>query len=106
MIKKAFYFYLLFLMPFILQAQWFRQTTPEWSERFESVYFVDSLTGYLAGENIYKTIDGGKNWTKIHDSMGHNAGQGIFFMNADTGWVTSKYHTIRTIYESALKRVQ
>jgi photosystem II stability/assembly factor-like uncharacterized protein len=50
--------------------------TPDWEWEVRSVvyiphtsdlkaWFIDSLTGYIAGRDLQKTTNGGKNWTKI-----------------------------------------
>ena len=70
-------------------------TTP-----FNSVYFVTSNIGYVAGKiagqqsgtyviNILKTIDGGASWTAINGIYGSNQGvmTSIYFNNVDTGYV-------------------
>ncbi len=75
-----------------LKAQygWFEQNagTSHW---LNAVCFVDSLTGWAAGDNytIRKTTDGGQSW------MSQSFGQAgdwadIFFVNADTGWLAGK----------------
>jgi photosystem II stability/assembly factor-like uncharacterized protein len=33
---------------------------------FQSVYFIDSTTGFLAGSDIFKTSDGGINWFEVN----------------------------------------
>jgi len=55
------------------------------------VFFVDSTTAYLAGRCIWKSTDGGVNWTKLYtfttDSTGYKA---LYFLNDQKGWVVRK----------------
>ncbi|HZW40471.1 MAG TPA: YCF48-related protein [Ignavibacteriaceae bacterium] len=37
----------------------------EFNGSFRKMFFLNADTGYLAGESIYKTTDGGENWTQI-----------------------------------------
>jgi len=52
------------------------------------VFFVDSVTAYLAGRGIWKSTDGGVHWTKLYtfttDSTGYKS---LYFLNDQTGWV-------------------
>lgn len=52
--------------------------------QLESVHFADSLTGYASGEDkVFKSTDGGKNWTLVSDS--NMRAWGVFFTSPDTG---------------------
>jgi photosystem II stability/assembly factor-like uncharacterized protein len=51
------------------------------------VFFVDSAIAYAAGKNIWKTIDAGDNWTKLHDFPGPSYYYTLYFLNEQTGWV-------------------
>ncbi len=46
--------------------------------------FLDSLTGFIGTDNIYKTTDGGETWYVPNGGSG-GAGK-IFFINEMTGW--------------------
>jgi len=52
------------------------------------VFFVDSVTAYLAGRGIWKSTDGGIHWTKLYtfttDSTGYKS---LYFLNDQRGWV-------------------
>jgi photosystem II stability/assembly factor-like uncharacterized protein len=70
--------------------------------RLFSVYFLDNNNGYVVGmipewENgvIYKTIDGGLNWTGMRTPSFSN--DGVFFINHDTGYVAGYSNLLRTI---------
>lgn len=56
--------------------------------------FLDSLTGFIAGDKIYKTMDGGNNWYQTN-SLGLGAGK-IFFTNNQIGWATSGRSILKT----------
>jgi photosystem II stability/assembly factor-like uncharacterized protein len=64
-----------------------------------SVFFTDSLTGYVVGDScqfstkIYKTIDGGTNWNSIL-SPTSNGLRSVIFPVADTGYVVGLNGTI------------
>ncbi len=49
--------------PDTLTAGWVKTNV---SGGFSDVFFQNSSTGYAAGSNLYKTTDGGTNWTKIN----------------------------------------
>jgi len=62
------------------------------SDVFKDIYFIDSLTGWRAYDNIKKTSDGGSNWVQQQLPQGIN-GQSILGgirrisnMNRDTLW--------------------
>lgn len=62
-----------------------------------SIYFLNALFGWavssggtyetLIGGGIYRTTDGGDNWIQMN-SIDCTS---VFFINQDTGWVTSNY---------------
>ncbi len=60
---------------------------------FTSVHFPDALTGYICGSsgNLYKTVDGGKNWKNIR--KGGLAGKrnkgfrALWFVTPERGWL-------------------
>lgn len=45
---------------------WIPDNCPGEDTFFQSVYFLDSTNGFLAGSNIYKTSDGGYNWYEVN----------------------------------------
>ena len=58
---------------------------------FESIYFIDSLTGWAAGTSggawVFRTINGGINWDSV--MVGTGAGNHVYFFNSQTGWVAA-----------------
>ena len=53
-----------------------------------SVQFVDSSTGFVAGEfgMVLKTIDGGDNWEPVASLPGEFYSQAAHFVDAERGW--------------------
>ena len=57
------------------------------NERILSIFFVDSETGWIAGDgDIFKTTDGGENW-EIQLEKDYWSLYSVFFTSKDTGWV-------------------
>jgi photosystem II stability/assembly factor-like uncharacterized protein len=64
------------------------------------VFFVDSITAYATGTNIWKTTDAGNNWTNLYSftSTGYNPDySSLYFLNPQTGWVFRKSGLYKTI---------
>ncbi|MCD4782887.1 MAG: hypothetical protein K8T10_03540 [Candidatus Eremiobacteraeota bacterium] len=74
-----------------------------WHEQFLKdhwligVYFVDTLNGWIAGQNrvtfegmIIKTIDGGKTWGAPQDINGTRLFRRLHFIDNQTGWVVGE----------------
>ena len=52
-----------------------------------SVYFTDADHGWVVGSSIYKTTDGGENWTEqIFDTIGFEL-TSVFFTDIANGWI-------------------
>lgn len=45
---------------------WIVELCPGENTFFQSIYFLDSTSGFLAGSDIYKTSDGGVNWFEVN----------------------------------------
>ncbi len=81
---------------------WHNQTLPMLS--FSSASFVNGNLGWAVGDatgnpNIYKTTDGGDNWSALGKTYpGYHFA--IFFMNETTGWIAG-YNT--SVQQSMLK---
>ena len=57
------------------------------SAGFRDVFFLDAATGWVAGPSIYKTTDGGTNWTKQLGD-GNTEFAAISFADTQNGWAT------------------
>jgi len=57
---------------------------------FESVFFLDDNTGWIAGSDVLKTNDGGETWTCISYNLNGGLIQ-IQFINDTIGFVCSAY---------------
>ncbi|HRI46341.1 MAG TPA: YCF48-related protein [Ignavibacteriaceae bacterium] len=74
------------------QVGWYRVKS---GEGYESIMFVDSLYGWVAGRNgvILSTTDGGMNW-KQNTSSTTNYLNTIFFINRNIGWAVGNFGTV------------
>lgn len=68
------------------QGTWERLDSPT-DQNLNSVYFVDSLYGWAAGDSgiIIHTSNGGTDWV-IQDSKSLNNIRDIYFLNQELGW--------------------
>jgi len=67
---------------------------------FPGIFFVDSLNGYAGGghynygyRRLYKSTDGGANWTEVPvpgQGQANTTIFGIWFVNFDTGWICTQ----------------
>jgi len=71
------------------QGTWERMNNPS-NENLSSVYFVDSLYGWAAGNSgtIIHTSNGGDDWI-IQDSKTENNILDIFFLDRNLGWAVT-----------------
>jgi photosystem II stability/assembly factor-like uncharacterized protein len=80
----------LLFMAFITvsQAQWTRQSPLPTGNELTDVCFINPDTGWIFGEQgaVYRTNDGGENWTDQSVPSGGRINTG-FFLNTETGWV-------------------
>lgn len=58
-----------------------------------TLFFLDSLQGWTAGDYIYKTTDGGVNWNSI---SGPNGAEDIQFTTPDIGWYSDIFGINKT----------
>lgn len=59
--------------------------------RLYSVWFTDTSTGFLTnGSELYKSTDGGYNWTAVTGTQWKGYLQKIFFVDAQTGYVSGE----------------
>ena len=62
---------------------------------FNAASFPDSATGYaLASFDVYKTSDGGANWTDLNMYSGIFAYNDICFLNVDTGFIATSNNAL------------
>lgn len=60
----------------------------QFQTNLSGIFFIDTLNGYVVGENsIFKTTNKGGNW--IRQTFDNNLFQAVYFINRDTGFVTS-----------------
>lgn len=91
----VFLFILLFATELYSQSAWQRiYPQPTASEIYDS-YFFNASTGLIAaGGFLFKTTDGGFNWTKIFRD--NSSLTTIFFLNQNTGWLTASWEILKT----------
>lgn len=61
------------------------------------VFFTDSSIAYAVGNSVWKTIDGGDNWTKLYDFATPNGWNSLSFTNEQTGWISNQRGVYKTI---------
>jgi photosystem II stability/assembly factor-like uncharacterized protein len=73
----------------VAQGTWERLNSPT-TENLSSVYFVDSLFGWAAGNSgtIIHTSNGGSDWI-LQNSNAQNNILDIFFLNRNLGWAVT-----------------
>ncbi len=59
-----------------------------------TVYFIDSLHGFLGGATLIYTTDGGETWTEANGIT--NGISKIFFINNQTGWAAGEQRIFKT----------
>ncbi|MBN1634778.1 MAG: T9SS type A sorting domain-containing protein [Ignavibacteria bacterium] len=62
---------------------WTQITIPSWGYSF--LQFINLNTGYLIGERISKTINGGNNWVTYDNPLGNMLWGNLIFLDAYTG---------------------
>jgi len=72
---------------------WFSQNSGT-AVDLNSVYFVNSLTGWIAGNGgvMIKTINGGLNWSAQNITNNHLFS--VYFADQNTGWTIGPFGTI------------
>jgi photosystem II stability/assembly factor-like uncharacterized protein len=61
------------------------------------VFFIDSSVAYAVDNSVWKTIDGGDNWIKLHDFAPIHGWNSLFFINEQIGWVLKQGAFYKTI---------
>jgi photosystem II stability/assembly factor-like uncharacterized protein len=74
------------------------------SNIFRSAYFVNDQTGWLAGNQISKTTNGGANWTQ--QNFGIALFNSVHFADINTGWITGDMGQVYRTTNSGLNWVQ
>lgn len=77
---------LILIIPFFkINSQWITQSSGT-VENLRSIYFINSETGYAAGEygKMYKTVNGGNNWDTITTGIIRDINS-LHFFNENTG---------------------
>ena len=60
------------------------------SDGFRCVYFIDKNNGWIAGNNIYKTNNGGVSWLPDYSpKTGTLGAKDLYFINKNCGWLIS-----------------
>ncbi|MBS1518973.1 MAG: T9SS type A sorting domain-containing protein [Bacteroidetes bacterium] len=78
--------------------EWIRQTSGVYKNLY-NIFAVNSQVVYCVGffECILKTTNGGDNWIILRNSDKQSPSfEGLFFLNADTGWLTKNQYILRT----------
>jgi photosystem II stability/assembly factor-like uncharacterized protein len=70
-------------------TQW-QQLTTNTNTSFYAVKFFNQNTGIIAGQDtvgkIFRTVNGGINWTLVYRTGGNEMFECLFFVNDQTGW--------------------
>ncbi|MBD3179904.1 MAG: hypothetical protein GF417_10040, partial [Candidatus Latescibacteria bacterium] len=66
-------------------GQWTTEYQMEKDEVFYCGHFPTSTVGYIGGDFLYKTTDGGNTWTEMTLPSTEEVFE-IFFKDANTGW--------------------
>ncbi len=94
--------YLLFIAFLILQftslaqQDWFQQESGTQTQ-LNSVFFLDSLNGWVVGNDstILRTTNGGNNWISLASGFNNYNYNDVFFISDSMGWVVgSTYEAI------------
>ncbi|MCI0473712.1 MAG: YCF48-related protein, partial [Ignavibacteria bacterium] len=95
---KKLYLFFFSLITFVFLNSNVSYTQPTWQivnlgvfENLNSVSFPDIYNGYIAGNNskLFKTVNGGLNWTLIPSPANGN-NLFVYFINASTGFVSNQ----------------
>ncbi len=58
------------------------------SAGFRCVYFINGKIGWIAGDNVYKTNDGGKSWClEYAPKAGIHGAKDMYFTDETCGWL-------------------
>ena len=58
----------------------------------KDAFFVNGSTAYAAGQNTWKSVNGGQTWTKTSSfTTAIGTERYLYFVNEQTGWTTGSY---------------
>ncbi len=67
------------------------------TDNFYDVHFINDTIGWIAGDNaVYKTINGGGNWTRYNSAVSDTRYYGVYFKDEQNGWAIGKKKTSST----------
>lgn len=66
-------------------------------DNFADVFFVDSMTAYAAGTNLWKTTDAGINWAKLYSFASGGQTSSLHFLNPQIGWAFRSNGLYKTV---------
>ena len=72
------------------------------NEDLRTVFFLDSLEGWVAGKQVYHTTNGGISWESIFGTGLNTWFYGIHYFNHDTGMITSTSGKIHKTTDAGL----
>jgi photosystem II stability/assembly factor-like uncharacterized protein len=82
-------FVLFFLISFTVNAQWQQQQASPVGLNVYDIKVINEMTMILVGDSIYKSTDGGLNWTnKSNFSFGISL-ESVCFVDSEVGWTCS-----------------
>lgn len=93
--KKLTLLVLFILYPyFFVSSQWINQNIGN-SRGLNSIFFKNPLTGWVGGDSaaVYKTTNGGINWTMQNGSLFFGNINAFAFPNTSTGWAVGSYQS-------------
>jgi photosystem II stability/assembly factor-like uncharacterized protein len=64
---------------------------------FSDVFFVSPTVVYAIGINFCKSVDGGKNWTLVHQANYSSDYKTLHFLNEQAGWILTSKGLAKTI---------
>jgi photosystem II stability/assembly factor-like uncharacterized protein len=68
------------------------QVAYPFSQNIYSVFFLDGehIWASTEGDGLYRSIDGGLNWSKIQSKLPEDVFRAIFFLDPNNGWIVGR----------------
>jgi len=85
-------------------ATWNNKSIPD-ANSISDIYFINNLTGFVAATKLYKTTDGGNNWTVSFYNSGTYA-RTMEFLNNNTGFIIGYQYQAGTPGASILSTIK